>query len=228
MKLRSKAPSGRPTAWDPGERRRDHVNGRRTDGRALAEGRTHRARLVEAAKRVFERDGFLEARIVDIAEAANIAPGTFYHYFESKEELFREVAALQEARLIAIPSTRCCPTSRRWRRSGPRSASTCSATATKPRSMGVIEQMSRDDEHVAAARMSTLQHFFEQAEHNIGVLQQRGLVDRRIDADFAAAALGAMAARFAELWLVQGYGDFTFDDAVEQLSVLCANALGLG
>jgi DNA-binding transcriptional regulator YbjK len=41
-----------------------------------------RARLVDAAKKVFERDGFLEARIVDIAETAQIAPGSFYHYFD--------------------------------------------------------------------------------------------------------------------------------------------------
>ena len=60
-----------------------------------------RARLVEAAKKVFERDGFLEARIVDIAEAANLAPGGFYHYFDSKEELFLEVAQMQEERLTA-------------------------------------------------------------------------------------------------------------------------------
>ena len=32
---------------------------------------------------------------------------------------------------------------------------------------------------------------------------------------------------FAELWLVQGYRDYDFDEAVEQLSILWANALGL-
>ena len=191
-------------------------------------GERTRARLVEAAKRVFERDGFLEARIVDIAEAANIAPGTFYHYFESKEELFREVAALQEARLIAIPEHALLPDESAMDEIRAAFRLYLQRYRDEAALMGVIEQMSRYDEHVAAARMATLQHFFEQAEHNIGVLQQRGLVDRRIDAHFAAAALGAMAARFAELWLVQGYGDFTFDDAVEQLSVLCANALGLG
>ncbi len=36
-----------------------------------------------------------------------------------------------------------------------------------------------------------------------------------------------MTARFAELWLVQGYDDYDFDDAVEQLSMLSANALGI-
>jgi hypothetical protein len=44
----------------------------------------------------------------------------------------------------------------------------------------------------------------------------------------AADALGAMVARFAELWLVQGYRDYAFDDAVDRLTILWGNALGLG
>ena len=36
-----------------------------------------------------------------------------------------------------------------------------------------------------------------------------------------------MTARFAELWLVQGYDDYDFEDAIEQLSMLSANALGI-
>ena len=36
-----------------------------------------------------------------------------------------------------------------------------------------------------------------------------------------------MVARFAEIWLVQGYREYDFDEAVEQLSRLWANALGL-
>ena len=58
-----------------------------------------RARLVEAAKEVFELDGFLDARISDIAERAGLSHGSFYHYFDSKEEVFREVAAEVEERL---------------------------------------------------------------------------------------------------------------------------------
>jgi AcrR family transcriptional regulator len=47
-------------------------------------GTETRARLLDAAKQVFEEDGFLEARISDIAERANLSHGSFYHYFESK------------------------------------------------------------------------------------------------------------------------------------------------
>src|SRR5271154_1135621 len=58
-----------------------------------------RARLLTAAKEVFEDNGFLEARISDIAERAGLSHGSFYHYFESKEEVFLEVAVAQEDRL---------------------------------------------------------------------------------------------------------------------------------
>src|SRR5580698_7583907 len=50
-----------------------------------AKGRRTRARLLEAAKAVFERDGFLAARISDIAAEAEVSHGSFYHYFDSKE-----------------------------------------------------------------------------------------------------------------------------------------------
>src|SRR6185295_11301824 len=60
-----------------------------------------RERLVEAAKEVFEESGFLEARISDIASRAGQSHGSFYYYFNSKEEIFREVAAAVDERLFA-------------------------------------------------------------------------------------------------------------------------------
>jgi AcrR family transcriptional regulator len=189
-----------------------------------------RARLIDAAKRVFERDGFLNARIADIAETAQLAPGSFYHYFDSKEQIFREVAEAQEERLTA-------PTDRQpGHDAGPDSAWDRIRRANRrylqryrdeSALMGVIEQVSRYDTHVNAARMSTMKHFVERAEHAIGLLQQEGSVDPRINPAIAADALGAMVGRFAELWLVQGYRDYDFDEAVDQLTILWGNALGL-
>jgi AcrR family transcriptional regulator len=188
-----------------------------------------RARLVEAAKKVFERDGFLEARIVDIAEAANLAPGSFYHYFDSKEELFLEVAQMQEERLTA-PS----PDSSAEGGDGSPAESIRRANRLyleryrdEAALMGVIEQVSRYDDDVNAARMATMKHFVERAERSIRRLQEEGKADARLNPSMAADALGAMIARVAELWLVQGYREYDFDQAVEQLSFLWANALGL-
>jgi AcrR family transcriptional regulator len=187
-----------------------------------------RARLIDAAKVVFERDGFLDARIADIAETANLAPGSFYHYFESKEQIFREVAEAQEERLTAPPEAHvddvaASPTER-IRRANRRYLERYRDEAAL---MGVIEQVSRYDEHVNAARMATMKHFVERAEAAIERLKAEGHVDERVQPAIAADALGAMVARFAELWLVQGYREYDFDEAVEQLTILWANALGL-
>src|SRR5947207_14341457 len=62
-------------------------------------GERTRARLVEAAKEIFEEDGFLDGRISDIAERAGVSHGSFYHYFDSKEQIFREVAEMVDERL---------------------------------------------------------------------------------------------------------------------------------
>lgn len=192
-------------------------------------GMQTRARLVEAAKKIFERDGFLEARIVDITEAANLAPGGFYHYFDSKEELFLEVAKMQEERLTAPPEGRpphgeeLSPIER-IRRANRLYLRRYRDEAAL---MGVIEQVSRYDADVNAARMATMKHFVERAERSIRRLQDEGQVDARLNPSMAADALGAMIARVAELWLVQGYRDYSFEKAVDQLSLLWANALGL-
>jgi AcrR family transcriptional regulator len=186
-----------------------------------------RARLVEAAKKVFERDGFLEARIVDIAETANLAPGGFYHYFDSKEELFLEVAQMQEERLTAAPDDPSAEHEKRSPAERIRWANRVYLERYRDEAaiMGVIEQVSRYDDDVNAARMATMKHFVERADRFIRGLQRQGLADTRLNPSMAADALGAMVARVAELWLVQGYRDYDFDETVDQLSRLWANAL---
>jgi AcrR family transcriptional regulator len=65
-------------------------------------GRRTRARLLAAARTVFERDGFLNARVADISETAGLSHGSFYHYFDSKEQIFRELAEAQEVSVLTM------------------------------------------------------------------------------------------------------------------------------
>jgi TetR/AcrR family fatty acid metabolism transcriptional regulator len=46
-----------------------------------------RSRILAAAVRLFAGDGFYRTRIGDIAKTANVATGTVYTYFESKEKI---------------------------------------------------------------------------------------------------------------------------------------------
>ena len=52
-------------------------------------GRRTARKLLEAAAQEFGERGFHEAAITGITARAGVALGTFYTYFESKEELFR-------------------------------------------------------------------------------------------------------------------------------------------
>ena len=55
---------------------------------AVTLDRTQRAELAKAARRVFAQRGFRGTTIADIAEDAQIALGTIYLYFPSKEAVF--------------------------------------------------------------------------------------------------------------------------------------------
>lgn len=50
-----------------------------------------RAQLVAAARGVFAQKGYYAAGVSDIIEAAGVARGTFYNYFDSKRQIFQAV-----------------------------------------------------------------------------------------------------------------------------------------
>ena len=50
-----------------------------------------RAQILDAAVRVFARDGFDTARVADVAAQAGVAHGLVYHYFASKQALLEAV-----------------------------------------------------------------------------------------------------------------------------------------
>jgi len=51
----------------------------------------HRVDILNAAERVFVRDGYHGATVEEIAGEAEFAVGTLYHFFSGKEELYLEV-----------------------------------------------------------------------------------------------------------------------------------------
>lgn len=59
--------------------------------RAEAQRESRRAHILRTALEVFAQNGYHQTRISDIIEAAGIARGTFYIYFESKSAIFLEL-----------------------------------------------------------------------------------------------------------------------------------------
>jgi AcrR family transcriptional regulator len=57
-----------------------------------SQGLERKQQLLDAAARLFAEQGYASTRVVDIVEAAGVAKGLFYWYFDNKEALFRELA----------------------------------------------------------------------------------------------------------------------------------------
>ncbi|MGH9057267.1 MAG: TetR/AcrR family transcriptional regulator [Acidimicrobiales bacterium] len=196
-------------------------------------GRRTRAGLVGAAKRVFERDGFLEARISDIAKGAKVAHGTFYTYFSSKEEIFREVIAGVQADLLAgqargrrdredrtgtYDPVRSIEAANRAYIAGYRS---------NARLLGLLEQVSTFNDDLRTMRLDMRRAFVERSAAAITRLQAQGQADPALNPWYAANALCNMVDRFVYTWMVLGE-EFEEEEAVATLTRLWAQALRLG
>lgn len=193
-------------------------------------GARTRARLVEAAKEIFEEHGLLDARIADIAARAGVSYGSFYHYFDSKEAVFREVADEVHARLraplddvIFVRGSKLTPQERL--REGIRRH--YESYREDARLLGVIEHAARLDVDVRASLENRSGASNDRIAESIRQLQERGLADRALDPSIAAAALGSMTSRFGEIWLAEGRLDCDFETGVDTVTRLFVNALGL-
>ncbi len=59
---------------------------------------TYREAILDAAERVFVRQGFPATKMVDVSQETGVSVGTLYNYFDSKEALF--VALLERHRQL--------------------------------------------------------------------------------------------------------------------------------
>ena len=69
--------------------------------KATAPAVDKRRQILDAAIRVFARQGFYATRVSDIADEAGVAYGLVYHYFKSKEEVLNELFTERWSLLLA-------------------------------------------------------------------------------------------------------------------------------
>ena len=61
-----------------------------------------RLKIIETAQRLFYTRGYAATPVAAIIDAVGIAKGTFYHHFESKDELLQEMVNLQLEALYPV------------------------------------------------------------------------------------------------------------------------------
>jgi len=67
--------------------------------RRRREEKARLAAILVAAENIFAEHGYYQARMEDIAEAAELAKGTLYYYFKSKDEIFLHLLERESRRV---------------------------------------------------------------------------------------------------------------------------------
>jgi AcrR family transcriptional regulator len=189
-------------------------------------GRRTREAVIRAARRVFEKKGFLQARIVDITRSARVSYGTFYTYFPSKEAVFRELVYRTQQDLgVTVPHHDSHELTI-WERIDRANRGYFEAYKRNARMMAIIEQVATFNDEFRQLRRETRYASMNRSERAIEHWQREGLVPMDLDARYAASALGSMVDRSIYVWLVLGE-PFEEGPAIATLNLLCARALGL-
>lgn len=198
-------------------------------GRAPVSARGARTRqaLVDAARQVFERDGFLEARITDIAAEARVATGSFYTYFTSKEDVFTAVVEEVSEEMLHPRLHELADRDDPIAVIEAANRAYLLAYRRNARLMALLEQVAQIDDDFRALRLRRARAFGARNAQAIARLQERGLADGALDPRLAAHALSSMVSRMAYLRYVLRLDATSLDALTETLTRLWANALGI-
>jgi AcrR family transcriptional regulator len=189
-----------------------------------ARGARTRAALVTAARTVFERDGYLNARLTDIAAEAGSATGSFYTYFSNKQEVFAAVLAEVQDEMLHPHVREMTDSDDPVALIEAANRAYLLAYRRNAALMRLLEQVASVDDDVRELRRRRALAFVERNARSIRDLQARGLADPDLDPELAASALSGMVGRMAYSNYVLGEA-WELEDLVATLTRLWANAL---
>jgi len=196
---------------------------RRDQGPVTDRGAQRREELLAAARRVFERKGFIETRVSDIAKEARVSHGTFYTYFDTKEAIFKEVShgvieSMLASMAILIPSEdfhdRVHDSVRRFVR------------AYRPHTtmLALMEQVGTVSPELRELRLDARETFVRRTERGIRRMIDAGMADPDLDVEYTAESLGAMLEYVCYVWFSLDR-PFEEDRLVDALSAIWEKAL---
>ena len=182
--------------------------------------------LIASARFIFERDGFHEARIVDIAAAAKVGVGTFYRHFPSKIDVFCAVIAHTFDEIHAAAATRSIDpddpvlhidlANRRFLGHYKRHA----------KLHALLEQLAPIDDQCRELYLAGRVRATERIARSIAALQAARLARPGLDPQEAARLLVAMTNNFAHLRFTLGE-DVDEELAIETLNRLWVDGIGI-
>ncbi|WP_430791491.1 TetR/AcrR family transcriptional regulator [Actinoplanes sp. G11-F43] len=185
--------------------------------------RTHDA-LITAGREIIEEQGWSGFTPEAVTQAAGVSYGTFYTYFESKDDLLRKIVKAAADEMIAAsrvpdlddPYARIVEANRRY----------LAATGRAAKVLRMVEHGAYLDDNLRALLLEIRRFYVGRSEESIRRLQIAGLADPTLDPHLTAIALGGMVEQAAVV-VNELREPLDTEKMVDHLSRLWAAAIGL-
>ncbi len=193
---------------------------------ATARGRRTRDALLAAGRELLETRGWAAFTPEQVAQAAGVSYGTFYTYFESKDDLLRAIVrtvaeemfteSLVAPDTAAEPYVRIVESNRGYLR----------AWRNASRVLRLVEQGADSDDALRGMLLEVRELYVHRGAEGLRRLQEAGLADRDLDPRLTAIVLGAMVEQMAHV-IYSLREPLDEDEVVNHMSRLWASAIGL-
>ncbi|MEU8662187.1 TetR/AcrR family transcriptional regulator [Actinoplanes philippinensis] len=185
--------------------------------------RTHDA-LIAAGREIIEEQGWAGFTPEAVTQAAGVSYGTFYTYFESKDDLLRKIVKAAADEMIAAsrvpdlddPYARIVEANRRY----------LAATGKAAKVLRMVEHGAYLDDNLRGLLLEIREFYVRRSEEGIRRLQTAGLADADLDPHLTAIALGGMVEQVAVI-INELREPLDTEKMVDHLSRLWASAIGL-
>ncbi len=185
-----------------------------------------RRKLLDAGRRVFERDGFHRARLSDITAGAGVSTGTFYHHFVSKSDLFATLVGEVMDELTAAEGRDRASTKDPVAGILEANRAYIDGYRRNARLMTLLMQLGPEDERIGAAGRHVRAEFEKRLVRAISRWQEEGLAYDDLDPRYAANAFAYMVDRFLYEWAVLDL-DYDEEQAADVLTKIWVRGLGM-
>ncbi|WP_435220336.1 TetR/AcrR family transcriptional regulator [Streptomyces sp. Tue6028] len=189
-------------------------------------GRRTRDALVLAGREVLEQQGWSVFSPEAVAQAAGVSYGTFYTYFESRDDLLRHIVRSVAGEMFASslvspdtaddPYTKLVESNRLYLRAWDKASKV----------LRLVDQGAAADETMRQMVLEIREFYVSRATRGLRRLQDEGLANPNLDTRLTALALGSMVEQVAHARSSMEE-QFDEDTVVDHLSRLWAAAIGM-
>ena len=166
-------------------------------GPPTVKGQRRRDELLKAAQDVFEREGYFDTRVTDIVTQAHVSHGTFYVYFDSKDDILRcLIDQLVEELYVGSTEEEGLHEASAYAQLEATIRQFMAVYKANAKMMRILEQVVAFDDEVREIRLGIILRFTERIKAAIVAFQARG-GDPDLDPAHAAQALGGMVGDYA-------------------------------